>query len=120
MLLAGRVNQLLILAKTLLSVQVAPLSSGFPRSKALKRLSIDGKANARPLRSPLCPLRDRFARFRLRHWAGGDPRRRATPGASLESLPHKLEDGSPILRNHLHPRHFSHHGEIDPAETKPC
>src|SRR5271157_2695981 len=72
----------------------------------------------RPLRSPLRALWDRFTRFRLRHWDGRNPRRCAAPGAGLEPLPYKLEDGSPILRHYLHPCHFPHHGEIDAAETE--
>src|SRR5258706_456368 len=62
-------------------------------------------------------LRDRFARLCLRYGDGRNPCGRAPPSTSLKSFPYKLEDGPPILRNHLHPCHFSHHGEIDAAET---
>src|SRR6266852_8168241 len=67
--------------------------------------------------STLCPLRHRFARLRLRHRDRRNPGGRATPGTRLEPFPYKLEDGSPILRNHLQPCHFPHHWEIDSAET---
>src|SRR5208337_4762230 len=44
--------------------------------------------------------------------------RAGAPRARLEPFPDKLEDGSPILRNHLHPRHFPQHREVNSAETQ--
>src|SRR5258708_35861479 len=64
------------------------------------------------------PWDDRPGRFPCRQWDGRNSRRRAAPGARLEPLPYKLEDGSPILSNHLHPSHFAHHREIDATETE--
>src|SRR5260370_2220214 len=76
-----------------------------------------GGGHAQSISSPLRYLRHSFARLRLRHGNGRNPRRRAPPSTSLEPFPYKLEDGSPILCNHLQPCHFPHHGEINAAET---
>src|SRR5271165_7337637 len=39
---------------------------------------------------------------------------------SPQRLPYQSEDGSPILRNHLHPRQPPQHREIDTAKTQAC
>jgi hypothetical protein len=39
---------------------------------------------------------------------------------SPQRFPYQSEDGSPILRNRLHPRQPPHHGEIDTAKTQAC
>src|ERR1017187_8104843 len=107
----------LILARTQLSVQMAPLSSSFPRLKsafaAFRWLETPFDL-ALPFRS-LC---HRFPGFRLRHGAGGNPRGRALPRPSLEPLPHQLENRLPVLPDHLHPGPPPQHGEIDATETK--
>src|SRR6202030_2566038 len=69
------------------------------------------------LAQPSAPCAISFARLRLRHGDGRNPCRRAPPSTSLKPFPYKLEDGSPILRNHLQPCHFPHHGEINAPET---
>src|SRR5450631_4833835 len=92
-------------------------AAAFQGRRAQKQLSIDGT----PIRPPGSSLRDlhiRFDRLHLRHGNGGNPRRRPAPRSRLEPLPYELENGSPILRNDFHPRHFPHHREIDAAETE--
>src|SRR5208337_4951140 len=86
--------------------------------KGRSDFQIPENASARPLRSPLCPLCYRFARFRWRRWDGGNPRRRASPSAGLEPFPYEIENGPAILGDHFQPCHLPHHGEIDAAETE--
>jgi hypothetical protein len=62
-------------------------------SKVEKRISdfqLTGNVMTGALRSPLRCLCDRLDRLHLRHWTGGNRRRRAAPDAGLEPLPYKL------------------------------
>src|ERR1019366_4611522 len=96
--------ELMILARTQLSVQAATTQRQLSRvEKRISDFQLTANVIARPLRSSLRHLCGRFDRLHLRLWDGGNPRGRAAPGAGFEPLPYELEDGSPILRNHLQP-----------------